>query len=62
MTMKPDYIPTTLWRGDAAVRCQTCGAEADFNPLAKTYECDCRFGATVEALAMGVRGYAWYGE
>jgi hypothetical protein len=52
-----DWIHSSLKRGKATVECKTCGETADFNGHTKTYECDCDFGATIEALAFGLEGY-----
>ena len=54
-----DWIPHALRTGKAEVKCKTCGSVAEFNSAAQVYECECRFGASTEALAFGLPGYTW---
>lgn len=52
-----DWIPSYIENGEADVHCRSCGSDCEFNPTSKVYECDCRFGASAEALAFGLPNY-----
>ena len=54
-----DWIPRELQTGNVEVVCKTCDSEAELNDRRMVYECDCHFGAPVEALAFGLPGYKW---
>jgi hypothetical protein len=60
--MALEWIPHWLKRGNAVVECHTCGETCEFDPTGRVYECDCEFGATAEALAIGLPGYTAYGD
>jgi len=55
--MALDWIPNRIENGETVVKCEDCGEVAEFDGYAGIYRCDCDFGVTPEALAMGVPGY-----
>lgn len=58
--MTLDWILHPLRSGNCVVYCKTCETECELNSTGRVYECECEFGATVEALAMGLEGYCWH--
>ena len=57
--MSLDWIPHALRTGNAIVYCKTCESKAELNEWKNVYECECEFGASIEALAFGLEGYKW---
>ena len=56
--MSLDWIHSSLKSGEADVYCKECEMECEFDGWSKTYLCECRFGASIEALAFGLEGYS----